>query len=317
MVSLFDKASQAAKNSNKIMSMRHQEFLKRIKKTLYYGPSNPNRMISQPLAQHVASHFNETHRNYDLNILDLKTVSRIRQQTPCSLILSLIYLERLIKADPNYVRLVSPSELFLVTLMVSAKFYSDYDESDVFAANFAYEGEISLERLKQLEISFLNAIEWKIFVSQNEFYEKLKTVEKLLALKEGLVRNSFTYAEMNLLAPTMELAKLIFHYTTILMFTYVCSIMTIALSSIILTSIPLQLATTNENVTNSTALLRHVMIFDDETECAFEKTPASCNFTIDFALFNNFEWEMKKNYQDYAAFELGPIQKINQVRVVW
>jgi hypothetical protein len=99
------------------MTMRHQEFLKRIKKTLYYGPSNPNRMISQPLAQHVASHFNETHRNYDLNILDLKTVSRIRQQTPCSLILSLIYLERLNKADPNYVRLVSPSELFLVTLV--------------------------------------------------------------------------------------------------------------------------------------------------------------------------------------------------------
>lgn len=99
------------------MTLKHQEFLKRIKKTLYYGPSNPNRMISQPLAQHVSSQFNEARKNYDLNILDLKTVSKIRQQTPCSMILSMIYLERLLKTDPAYARLVTPSELFLITLV--------------------------------------------------------------------------------------------------------------------------------------------------------------------------------------------------------
>lgn len=74
-------------------------------------------MISQPLAQHVAQHFNETHKGYDLNILDLPTLSKVRQQTPCSLILSMIYVERLLKSDPAYVRLITPSELFLVTLV--------------------------------------------------------------------------------------------------------------------------------------------------------------------------------------------------------
>jgi hypothetical protein len=224
--------------------------------------------------------------------------------------------------------------------MVSAKFYSDYDESDVFANNFAYEGEVSLERLKQLEISFLNAIQWNLFVSENEFYEKLKTVEKLLALKEGLPRNSFTYTEMELLIPTIELAKLIFHYTTVLMFTYVCSVMTIALSSIILTSIPMSLrsATTDvnsgENITTDaiaqTALLPTAMIsLDDdalETECTFDELKVgdydsgpkrSCNFTIDFALFNNFEWETKRNYQDITGFQLGMLSKFNPVPLVW
>lgn len=99
------------------MSLNHQEFLKRIKKSFYYGPSNPNRMTSQPLASHVSRMFNESHRNYSLNTLDLDSISRIRQQTPCSLILSMIYLERLNKLDPMFVKLVSPSELFLVTLV--------------------------------------------------------------------------------------------------------------------------------------------------------------------------------------------------------
>lgn len=104
------------------MSLNHQEFLKRIKKSLYYGPSNPDRMTSKPLASHVSRLFNETHKNYSLKTLELDAISRIRQQTPCSLILTLIYLERLNISDPAFVKLVSPSELFLVTLVSSSTF---------------------------------------------------------------------------------------------------------------------------------------------------------------------------------------------------
>lgn len=57
-----------------------------------------------------------------MNHLDLDTISRIRQQTPCNLILALIYLERLKTLDPQFVKLVSPSELFLVILVSSVTF---------------------------------------------------------------------------------------------------------------------------------------------------------------------------------------------------
>ncbi|XP_070492692.1 protein CNPPD1-like [Chironomus tepperi] len=337
MVSLFNKA-KSSNNPNKI-SIKHQEFLKRIKKTLYYGPSNPNRMISQPLAQQVASHFNESRRNYDLNVLDLKFISKLRQQTPCSMILSMIYLERLLKSDPAYARLISPSELLLVTLMVSAKFYSDYDETEVFVNNWAYEGEMSLERLKQLEISFLNAIQWNLVVSDNEFHEKLKTVERLLALKEGLTRNWFTYTEIEMLMPTIEIAKQIIHYATVSMFIYGCSIMTIALSSIILTSIPVQLSkelSSSHNHTTDTilpnALPTDVMIsfndkcnHDNQTECTFDfdvndtslerhvDDQSYCNFTIDFPLSNQFKLETKGS--DKLHFDI--FQKYNPVTLVW
>ncbi|KAL7029336.1 hypothetical protein ACKWTF_006190 [Chironomus riparius] len=337
MVSLFDKA-RSTNNPNKI-SIKHQEFLKRIKKTLYYGPSNPNRMISQPLAQQVASHFNESRRNYDLNVLDLKFVSKIRQQTPCSMILSLIYLERLLKSDPTYARLISPSELFLVTLMVSTKFYSDYDETEVFLNNWAYEGDLTLERLKQLEISFLNAIQWNLVVSDNEFHEKLKTVERLLALKEGLTRNWFTYSELDMLMPTIEIAKQIIHYATISMFIYGCSVLTLALSSIILTTIPAQLnkeLRTSQNHTSDSilpnALTPNEMIpindkfnHDNQTECTFDfdvndtalerltSDISYCNFTIDFPLSNQFKLETKTS----DKFHFDIFQKYNPVPLVW
>lgn len=99
------------------MTINHQEFLNRIKKSLYYGPSNPNRMSSQPLSSHVSKMFSDTHKNYSINTLDLDAISRIRQQTPCSLILTIIYLERLNQLDPVFLKTVSPSELFLVTLV--------------------------------------------------------------------------------------------------------------------------------------------------------------------------------------------------------
>jgi hypothetical protein len=293
-------------------------------------------MISQPLAQQVASHFNESRRNYDLNVLDLKFVSKIRQQTPCSMILSMIYLERLLKSDPAFSRLISPSELFLVTLMVSTKFYSDYDETEVFLNNWAYEGDISLERLKQLEISFLNAIQWNLVVSDNEFHEKLKTVERLLALKEGLTRNWLTYTELDMLMPTIEIAKQIIHYATVSMFIYGCSVLTLALSSIMLTSIPAQLPASQNHTSDSNlpkALITDEMIsindkfnHDNQTECtydfdmndtALERLTGSdqsyCNFTIDFPLSNQFKLETK--ISDKFHFDI--FKKYNPVPLVW
>lgn len=332
MVSLFNKTKQT-QNSPKVLGQQ-QEFLKRIKKTLYYGPSNPTRMVSAPMASHVVSHFNDTHKGYDLNILDLPTLSRVRQQTPCSLLLSMIYVDRLLKSDPNFVRLIKPSELFLVTLMVSTKFYSDYDETDVFISNWAEEGEVTLERLKKLEIEFLNAIQWNLLVSQNEFYEKLRTVERLLAMKEGLSRKWFTYTELELLMPSLEIAKKILNYTTILMFSYVCSILTIALSCIIVTSIPPLNTTSITSSTsaghagsvNETALLPNVKDQTDCTDIIIEnelllinnQKDLHCNFTIDFSLFNElFESQLRRNYQDTSNFYYGLIHNRPSAPLIW
>lgn len=222
--------------------------------------------------------------------------------------------------------------------MVSTKFYNDYDETEVFVNNWAYEGDISLERLKQLEISFLTAIQWNLVVSDNEFHEKLKTVERLLALKEGLTRNWFTYTELEMLMPTIEIAKQIIHYATVSMFIYGCSVLTIALSSIILTTIPAQLSKELSSSLNQTtdsklpnALPTDVMISINDkyninqTECTFDfdmndtalerhvDDQSCCNFTIDFPLSNQFKLETKSSDKFHFDF----FQKYNPVPIVW
>jgi len=236
--------------------------------------------------------------------------------------------------------------------MVSAKFYSDYDETDVYESVWAEEGQVTMERLKQLEISFLNAIQWNIFVSETEFYEKLKTVERLLAMKEGMARGWFTYSELEKLLPTIEIAKQLLHYTSIIMFSYVCSIMTFALSSVILANIPAmstnlaELRTSSSEVNtllpeaNQTKTTTTTTLIVDELtdDCTFDAyglddedagNSRFCNFTIGFPFFlhdndedeavdggdNVRKWElMTKNYQD---FPLAIAPKFNPVPMFW
>lgn len=214
--------------------------------------------------------------------------------------------------------------------MVSAKFYSDYDEMEVFASAWAEEGRIEVERLKQLEISFLNAIQWNVLVSKNEFYEKLKTVERLLAMKEGLTRGWFTYTELEMLMPTIEIAKRILNYTTILMFSYACSIATIALSSVILASIPPTTTDLSPRANVSTSLiperiLPNAMIsideafyehnFDESLIDADVKVPR--NFTINFPLLDQTaNWETRSNYQDILKLQFMPT-KFYPVPLCW
>lgn len=196
--------------------------------------------------------------------------------------------------------------------MVSTKFYSDYDEIDVFARTWAEESEIDIGRLVDLEILFLNAIQWNILVSQNEFFEKLKTVEKLIAMKEGLSRGGwFTYTELEMLMPSLELAKLIFNFSTILMLSYACSIATLALSGIIMTS----LATIPPLSPTSRPMLPEKLIpkIDGMSREGFYdemyNQEAFCNFTLNFPLLNEItNWEMRQNQgsKELTDFKLMP-----------
>lgn len=210
---------------NKVID--HEEFLNRIKKTLYYGsPSVKCTKISRPLADYAADIFSESHRGHSLSRLNFVTVGNLTV-TPCSLILAMIYLDRLNVVDPAYARRITPSELFIVSMMVSTKFYCGYDE-DIYLSAWAESGNISVDHMKELELEFLDAIGWRVYVSNHEFFEKLKSVEKVLAKRQGLARGWLTYTELINFLPTMTLAKQILNYSTVIALSYTASVMTIA-----------------------------------------------------------------------------------------
>uniref|UniRef100_A0A182QKC5 Protein CNPPD1 n=1 Tax=Anopheles farauti TaxID=69004 RepID=A0A182QKC5_9DIPT len=205
----------------------HEEFLDRIKKTLYYGSSKVRcTKISRPLADYAADVFSETHRGHSLNRLNFATVGNL-SVTPCSLILAMIYLDRLNATDPTFVRRITPSELFIVSMMVSTKFYCGYDE-DIYLSAWAEYGKMTPDQMKALELEFLDAINWNAYVSKHDFFEKLKSVEKVLAKKQGLTRGWLTYTELINFLPSFAMAKQLIHYSTVLAVSYTASVMTIA-----------------------------------------------------------------------------------------
>lgn len=198
--------------------------------------------------------------------------------------------------------------------MVSAKFYNDYDEVDVFASSWAKDGDIDVERLKQIEILFLNAINWNVLVSKNEFYAKLKTVEKILALKEGLARGWLTYTEMDHLMPSTELIKLILNYARIIVFSYVCSIAAIALSGVILTCA----------IRANHGILRHAdepAVTPQFNNASRSSVDAECdngtgnfeirqNYSSDFIFTNEFAWDVKRHVTSYVVTQQKSIESV-------
>jgi len=53
-----------------------------------------------------------------LNVGEASRISRNACVSPCSLVLALLYIERLKNCNPEYLHQVTPSELFLVSLVI-------------------------------------------------------------------------------------------------------------------------------------------------------------------------------------------------------
>lgn len=191
----------------------HQKYVTRITKTFYYGKLPKTERLSLPVTELAAELFSEAQRGKSLNRLHLDTASEISRNacvSPCSLILAILYLEKLKICNPEYLERISPSDLFLVSLMVSSKYLFDDGENDeVFIDEWATSGGLSVSELAKLEREFLSAIGWEIFVKDIMFWKKLNQIETHLAEKEGNQRGFFTYTELMNLAKIIELQALI------------------------------------------------------------------------------------------------------------
>nr|CAD7262524.1 unnamed protein product [Timema shepardi] len=204
-------AHYAGRIDAKVMG-NHDEFLSRIKKTLYYGKLPMTERFSLPVSELASELFSEVKNGHSLDYLHLDeaaTLSRNACVSPCSLVLALLYLERLKTCNPEYLRTVASSELFLVSMMVASKFLNDDGEEDeVFNDEWAASAGISVKDINQIEREFLQAIDWEVFVSEQAFWKQLCKVETNVALQEGKRRGWFSYTDLDQLLETVDLAAL-------------------------------------------------------------------------------------------------------------
>ncbi|KAL6263289.1 hypothetical protein P5V15_006088 [Pogonomyrmex californicus] len=221
-------------------SLEHNEFMKRIRKSLYYSKSPVINCLSLPVTELAAELFTEVKKGHTLEKLDVEEASRISRNacvSPCSLVLALLYIERLKNYNPEYLHQVAPSELFLVSLMVASKFlHDDGEEDEVFNKEWANSGQMTISRMNKLEKDFLAAINWMILVQHQDFWKRLQQLEKDVAYREIQKRRWCTYTELSYLMNSVQLitiAQTLISVSSICLATYAAGLATLVGSTIV------------------------------------------------------------------------------------
>merc|ERR1719242_1806384 len=194
----------------------HDELYERYRKTLNYSKLPVTDRTSLPLTQLAVETFTTVGLDSlgdSLGRLDMRRaaeVSRTACVGPSSLVLALLYLDRLRRNNPDYLTSISSADLFLVSMMVASKFlHDDGEEDEVFNDEWATSGGMDTKELNKLEISFLSAMDWRVFVAKDEFAGAVETVEEDIALREVTARGWATYTELNTLSRQLGLQGLV------------------------------------------------------------------------------------------------------------
>ncbi|XP_075465739.1 protein CNPPD1 [Ascaphus truei] len=117
--------------------------------------------------------------------------------SPCSMMLALVYIERLRHRDTEYLQQMSSSDLFLISMMVASKYlYDEGEEEEVFNDEWGAAGKLDVQTVNALEMNFLRAIDWSLYTHPREFFEVLSWLEGRVAEKQGMKRGWFTYTDL-------------------------------------------------------------------------------------------------------------------------
>ncbi|XP_011604398.2 protein CNPPD1 [Takifugu rubripes] len=202
----------------------HRKLRERMRKRLYYGLdtdvtldslSCPVTDIAIEIFQKSApSPIRKLHKTYAAH------VSREACISPCAMMLALVYIERLRHRNPEYLQKISSSDLFLISMMVASKYlYDEGEEEEVFNDEWGAAGKLDVKTVNNLEMSFLNAIEWSLFTDPNDLLDLLSQLEASIAERQGMKRGWFTYTDLCVLleqsAWSQALAAIYQHFTKI------------------------------------------------------------------------------------------------------
>merc|ERR1712180_350230 len=224
------------------------------RKSLYYGVLPATDRPSLPLTRLAVDQFTSSGLDalgQKLGRLDMARAADISRQAcagPNSLVLALLYLERLRRRNPDYLTTVSSADLFLVSLMVASKFlHDDGEEDEVFNDEWASSAGIDTKELNKLEVKFLAAMDWRIFVDNAEFQSTLCRLEADIALREVSARDGdATYSDLMVLGSGEQAAHLLsllaqaaIKVTAVCLTTYAAGLLTLLGTAAALSRTPL------------------------------------------------------------------------------
>ncbi len=204
----IEKREEQNEEEEEIFDQEFDDFAystRRFQKSLYYGGENVDEMpstsrFSMSVTKIAVREFNAANETR-LDRLDEEKAAKLSKATsasPTALILALLYLERLRKRNKHdYLNSVSGSDLFLVSLLAASKYLNDDGEDEqVFNNEWAEAVDLDLEDLNAKEIGFLEAVEWRLYVTDDDFRRMRRKVERDVAVAEVRKRKWATYTDL-------------------------------------------------------------------------------------------------------------------------
>ena len=96
--------------------------------------------------------------------------------------------------------------------MVASKFlHDDGEEDEVFNDEWAKSGAMEKKELNELELNFLSAIDWSIYVSSDEYEQTTQNIELAVALKQVGDRGGWTtYSDLLVCQFTLKKTPILF-----------------------------------------------------------------------------------------------------------
>ncbi|XP_007909549.2 protein CNPPD1 [Callorhinchus milii] len=179
----------------------HRKLTERVKKRLYYGQDMDCNMdaLSCPVTD-IAVELLQKSAPSPIRKLRKKYAAHVAREaciSPCAMMLALVYIERLRHRNPEYLQQISSSDLFLISMMVASKYlYDEGEEEEVFNDEWGAAGKLDVHSVNTLEMNFLRAIDWSLYVNTQEFFELLNRMEGRVAQSQGLKRGWFTYTDL-------------------------------------------------------------------------------------------------------------------------
>ncbi|KAG6930242.1 cyclin Pas1/PHO80 domain containing 1, partial [Chelydra serpentina] len=179
----------------------HQQLSERVRKRLYYGWDKECSLdnLSSPVAD-IAVELLQKAAPSPIRRLQKKYVCHVSREaciSPCSMMLALVYIERLRHRNPEYLQQISSSDLFLISMMVASKYlYDEGEEEEVFNDEWGAAGKVGVQTVNTLEMNFLSAIDWSLYTDPKELFEVLSWLEGCVAQRQGTQRGWFTYTDL-------------------------------------------------------------------------------------------------------------------------
>ncbi|XP_072219137.1 protein CNPPD1 [Leuresthes tenuis] len=179
----------------------HQKLSERVRKRLYYGLDTDVSLdaLSCPVTDIAVEIFQKSAPS-PIRKLQKKYAAHVAREaciSPCAMMLALVYIERLRHRNPEYLQKISSSDLFLISMMVASKYlYDEGEEEEVFNDEWGSAGKLDVQTVNNLEINFLNAIEWSLFTDPNDFFGILSQLETSIAERQGMKRGWLTYTDL-------------------------------------------------------------------------------------------------------------------------